>query len=98
MQFVSSQCVAYIILNENGFNGDLFYDIYKLQLRKYKLVKVLAIYKILSSLSTKRKLFYTLLSVLLSGFIIPQKFSMPVVGATQADYNPKSFWFYPWGK
>ncbi len=23
---------------------------------------------------------------------------MPVKGATQADYNSKSFWFYPWGK
>lgn len=23
---------------------------------------------------------------------------MPVQGATQADYNKQSFWFYPWGK
>lgn len=23
---------------------------------------------------------------------------MPVVGATTADYNPESFWYYPWGK
>ncbi|HBH06560.1 MAG TPA: M23 family peptidase [Flavobacteriales bacterium] len=23
---------------------------------------------------------------------------MPVQGATKADYNPESFWYYPWGK
>ncbi|NVK07837.1 MAG: M23 family metallopeptidase [Tenacibaculum sp.] len=23
---------------------------------------------------------------------------MPVNGATKSDYNPKSFWYYPWGK
>jgi peptidoglycan LD-endopeptidase LytH len=23
---------------------------------------------------------------------------MPVEGATEGDYNKKSFWFYPWGK
>ena len=32
------------------------------------------------------------------GLLIPQAFSMPVVGATRADYNQKSFWYYPWGK
>ena len=30
--------------------------------------------------------------------LLPQKFSMPVKGAGKADYNPKSFWYYPWGK
>lgn len=23
---------------------------------------------------------------------------MPVKGATRADYNKQSFWYYPWGK
>lgn len=23
---------------------------------------------------------------------------MPVIGATKSDYNPKSFWYFPWGK
>ncbi len=23
---------------------------------------------------------------------------MPVDGATKADYHPKTFWYYPWGK
>lgn len=32
------------------------------------------------------------------GFLIPSALKMPVQGATQSDYNQKSFWFYPWGK
>jgi len=30
--------------------------------------------------------------------LIPQNLKMPVKGATKSDYNPKSFWYYPWGK
>lgn len=30
--------------------------------------------------------------------MIPSTLKMPVQGATQSDYNPKSFWFYPWGQ
>jgi peptidoglycan LD-endopeptidase LytH len=29
---------------------------------------------------------------------IPQKISMPVEGAGNQDFNPNSFWAYPWGK
>ncbi len=36
--------------------------------------------------------------VLLGGLLIPQRMVMPVRGATSADYNVKSFWFYPWGR
>lgn len=32
------------------------------------------------------------------GLLIPQDFSMPVVGATRSDYNKDSFWYFPWGK
>lgn len=32
------------------------------------------------------------------GLLIPQHLKMPVKGATKADYNPQSFWYYPWGK
>ena len=32
------------------------------------------------------------------GFLLPQRISMPVAGASSSDYNPKSFWYYPWGK
>lgn len=32
------------------------------------------------------------------GFLIPQQLEMPVKGATASDYNPQSFWYFPWGK
>ncbi len=30
--------------------------------------------------------------------LLPQHFTIPVSGATTKDYNPDSFWYYPWGK
>ena len=45
-----------------------------------------------------KKLLFTILLVLILGMLLPQNFSMPVEGATKSDYNPKSFWYYPWGK
>ncbi|SFU74888.1 Peptidase family M23 [Pustulibacterium marinum] len=39
-----------------------------------------------------------LLVLIVIGFLIPENFQMPVSGASSADYHPKSFWFYPWGK
>lgn len=30
--------------------------------------------------------------------ILPQRFTMPVEGATTTSYNAQSFWYYPWGK
>jgi len=48
------------------------------------------------------KLAYKILSiiilVLIIGFLLPQEFSMPVEGASSADYNKNTFWYYPWGK
>jgi murein DD-endopeptidase MepM/ murein hydrolase activator NlpD len=38
------------------------------------------------------------LVILIIGFLIPQNLKMPVKGASNSDYNPKSFWFFPWGK
>ncbi len=32
------------------------------------------------------------------GYLIPEDIQMPVQGARKNDYNPKSFWAYPWGK
>ena len=32
------------------------------------------------------------------GFLLPQKFTVPVKGAHFADYNQQSFWYFPWGK
>lgn len=43
----------------------------------------------------KRKAFTV---ILLIGYLIPQNLEMPVVGASSNDYNPESFWYYPWGK
>ena len=47
----------------------------------------------------KRKIFIlALLFILLIGLLIPQNLQMPVEGASRSDYNPESFWYYPWGK
>jgi murein DD-endopeptidase MepM/ murein hydrolase activator NlpD len=39
----------------------------------------------------------SLLSVLAIGYVLPEKVQIPVTGASKADWNPKSFWFEPWG-
>lgn len=39
-----------------------------------------------------------LLSVFMLGFMIPETSRIPVSGATAADWNPRSFWYYPWGR
>ncbi len=44
------------------------------------------------------KIAITLFVLLLLGFVIPQNLQMPIENATQKDYHPKSFWYYPWGK
>ena len=49
-------------------------------------------------LSTVKKLFIVLMVVLVTGFLIPQKITMPVEGATKKSYSQHSFWAYPWGK
>ncbi|WP_274476038.1 M23 family metallopeptidase [Mangrovimonas aestuarii] len=38
------------------------------------------------------------MTILIFGLLIPQNLKMPVDGASKADYNSKSFWFFPWGK
>lgn len=35
---------------------------------------------------------------LIAGFLLPEELIIPVKGATKGDWNPKSFWFSPWGK
>ena len=45
-----------------------------------------------------RKTLFILLIVLVTGFLLPQPFRMPVEGATRQSYSQQSFWFYPWGK
>lgn len=36
--------------------------------------------------------------VLTSGFFLPEDLIVPVKGASKADWNPKSFGYFPWGK
>ncbi len=38
-----------------------------------------------------------LLAVLVAGLLLPERIQIPVAGATARDWNPKSFWFEPWG-
>jgi murein DD-endopeptidase MepM/ murein hydrolase activator NlpD len=35
--------------------------------------------------------------ILLIGLALPGKLIVPVTGATSRDWNPKSFWYEPWG-
>ena len=39
----------------------------------------------------------TLLAVLVAGLLMPERIQIPVAGASAKDWNPKSFWFEPWG-
>ncbi|MCP4459671.1 MAG: M23 family metallopeptidase [Cytophagales bacterium] len=49
-------------------------------------------------MKTRKKAILGLVALLILGLLIPQRFSMPVKGATKNDYNQESFWYYPWGK
>lgn len=44
-----------------------------------------------------KKLLVGVLVLFVMGLLVPQNLEMPVEGATQADFNPRSFWAYPWG-
>lgn len=36
-------------------------------------------------------------SILLGGLLLPAPMQIPVEGASARDWNPRSFWFEPWG-
>lgn len=44
-----------------------------------------------------RLLFGGFLALALLPFLWPERRSVPVVGATAGSFNPRSFWFEPWG-
>lgn len=44
-----------------------------------------------------RNLALGLLAVLVMGLLLPERIRIPVAGASGRDWNPKSFWFEPWG-
>jgi len=37
-------------------------------------------------------------SVILAGFILPEKLVIPVEGASAQDWNHQTFWYEPWGR
>lgn len=45
----------------------------------------------------KRALIITL-SILLIGYLLPCPRVIPVQNATATDWNPNSFWYFPWGR
>ncbi|MCB1214561.1 MAG: M23 family metallopeptidase [Deltaproteobacteria bacterium] len=44
-----------------------------------------------------KKFFLIVLFIFLLGFLLPNPCQMPVQGAGPQDWNPKSFWYEPWG-
>lgn len=36
--------------------------------------------------------------ILTLGLLLPARGAVPVIGATQKDWHPNSFWYSPWGK
>lgn len=37
-------------------------------------------------------------ALLLATFLMPESPRIPVQGAKRTDWNPQSFWYYPWGR
>lgn len=48
--------------------------------------------------SISKRIFRSLFVLWIVGLLIPQNLKMPVQGASSADYNAESFWYYPWGR
>lgn len=44
-----------------------------------------------------RKVSMGLLAVIAVGLLVPEGVVIPVEGASAKDWNPKSFWYEPWG-
>ena len=47
---------------------------------------------------TKRYLLIVSLGLFVAGFFVPEQRIIPVADARPVDWNPKSFWYYPWGR
>lgn len=45
-----------------------------------------------------RAVLYLIIAILFIGFCLPYRPIIPVKGATNSDWNAKSYWAYPWGK
>jgi len=44
------------------------------------------------------KTLWGILALIVAVLLLPQQAVIPVKGATTGDWNPKAFWFEPWGK
>jgi len=44
-----------------------------------------------------QKIALSILVPLVIGYLLPERIRIPVVGATQADWNRQAFWHEPWG-
>lgn len=49
------------------------------------------------SMTKTKKTILTILGLFAIGFIIPERITIPVAGASKNDWNHQSFWFGPWG-
>lgn len=45
-----------------------------------------------------RKAITIFLFIFSFGYVLPEQRQMPVENATAKDWNPESFWYYPWGR
>jgi len=52
--------------------------------------------------NSMKKLLFRMIALLMMiftlGFVFPEQLQIPVQGATVKDWNPKSFWYHPWGR
>lgn len=44
-----------------------------------------------------QKITLSIVIPLVIGYLLPERIRIPVVGATQADWNHQTFWYEPWG-
>jgi peptidoglycan LD-endopeptidase LytH len=47
---------------------------------------------------TAKRLLTGFCALLLIGFLLPEQARIPVQNASSKDWNPKSFWYFPWGR
>lgn len=44
-----------------------------------------------------KRILLVIFLILFAGFLIPERFTIPVSGAGKSSFNQQSFWAYPWG-
>lgn len=49
-------------------------------------------------MKTFKKFLIALFTLLLIGYLLPERIKIPVAGAGAKDWNHETFWFEPWGK